>query len=161
MDAHAVDQLLDCHLRIRSCVALARRLPEVVGMSAETIAEAAASVAGFFSVTLPLHARDEELAARLLLERAGVSDAVRGQLAQMAREHRDLHGLLDEAVPLWREVALSPSLLRRQGRVLGRLAGELEARFAAHLVPEEGIVFPAFRALAWGESRATTCGARP
>jgi hypothetical protein len=143
----AVDDLLACHVRIRKFLALARRLSSARHVAADDIAEAAGDVARYFAEALPLHAADEDLSVRPLLERAPVSGEVRALLHRMSAEHVDLHALLADVVPLWREVALRPSLLHRCEGELGRAAVELQARFRSHLEPEESVLFPALRRL--------------
>ncbi len=56
----AVGLLLECHERIRSFLALARRIAEVGPSAPGTVPEAAARVRRYFTEALPLHARDEE-----------------------------------------------------------------------------------------------------
>ena len=56
----AVGLLLECHERIRSFLALARRIAEVGPSEPGSVPEAAARVRRYFTEALPLHAQDEE-----------------------------------------------------------------------------------------------------
>src|SRR5512138_2428637 len=84
-----VDALLDCHQRIREFTSLAVRLAGARGLPDEEIRDAAARVHRYFSVALPLHARDEE--ESLLPRLEGLDPDVDRELAEMMREHAE-HG---------------------------------------------------------------------
>ena len=56
----AVDLLLECHQRIRAFLDLADRLGPPGPDPAQAVADAAARVHRYFTLALPLHARDEE-----------------------------------------------------------------------------------------------------
>src|SRR5512137_2777551 len=88
----AVDLLLECHVRIRAFLGMARRLGEARGEAPAALADAARQVHRYFAEALPLHARDEEesLAPRL----RGLDPGLDRELAAMAREHGE------HAVPL-------------------------------------------------------------
>src|SRR5512143_2894636 len=85
--ADAVELLLECHQRIRSFLGLAGRLAEAREEGAEAVAEAAFRVHGYFTLALPLHARDEEdsIAPRL----SGREPALDAELGTMVREHQE------------------------------------------------------------------------
>jgi len=140
----AVDLLLECHERIRSFLALARRIAEA-GPSEPGVGEAAARVRRYFVEALPLHARDEEesIAPRL----RGRDPAVDVELETMAREHRDHEPPLGALVAACEEIAGAPERLPVVAPDLTRAVGELERHFAPHLRREESMVFPAMRRL--------------
>ncbi len=141
----AVDLLLECHDRIRSFLAMARRIAEARGAEVEGVAEAAARVHRYFTQALPLHAEDEE--ASILPRLRGRAAEVDGELDTMAREHgehaRPLRALTDACAALsgdaGRHAELAPAI--------GAAAAELERHFAAHLAREERVIFPAVRRL--------------
>src|SRR5512132_579542 len=85
----AVGLLLECHDRIRSFLALARRVAQAGPAERDGVAEAAARVRRYFAEALPLHARDEE--ESILPRLRGREPAVDAELAAMEREHRE-HG---------------------------------------------------------------------
>ena len=131
----AVDLLLECHARIRHFLALARRLGEARGESAQALADAAGQVHRYFTLALPLHAQDEEesIAPRL----KGRDAALDAELDAMAREHREHQRPLGMLVAACAEVA----------GVLIRATAELELHFATHLAREEEVILPAVRRL--------------
>lgn len=142
-----VDDLLACHGRIRHFVAVAERISVAHGVSSEDLAEAAAAVARYFAVALPLHAADEDLSLRPRLEAARPPRQVRDALARMSAEHDDIHRLLAEVIPRWRDVALRPVLLEESRRDLALAAADLRHHFEPHLHAEETILFPALGTL--------------
>lgn len=141
----AVDLLLECHDRIRSFLALARRIAEAGPGGAEGVSEAADRVRRYFGEALPLHARDEE--ESVLPRLRGRDPAVDAALGTMAREHeeheRPLRVLVDACAGLARDPARHAEL----ARVLLAATAELERHFAAHLRREEEVIFPAVRRL--------------
>lgn len=147
-----VDLLTECHARIRSSCALARRIAEAHGRSDDEVAEAAARVHRYFTLALPLHAEDEE--ASVLPRLRGKDPDVDRELEAMVSEHRE-HDAPDG--PLARVVAATAALAAHPGRLaelapmLGAAAEALEAHFDVHLGREERVVFPAIRRLVDGE----------
>ncbi len=143
----AVDALLACHARIRHYLAVNARLVDAspVRTPAEQLAEAAAGIARYFTVALPLHSTDEDLSVRPRLEALAAAREVRALLSAMSDEHELIHRIIDGAAPLWREIAVQPVRLRDHRAELGRAGTELEALFQRHLAPEEEVLFPALR----------------
>jgi iron-sulfur cluster repair protein YtfE (RIC family) len=144
----AAGLLLECHERIRTFVALARRIAGAAEGNASDragIAEAAASVSRYFSQALPLHALDEE---RSVLPRLrGRAPDVDAALEVMTREHREHERPLSAVVAACDALARDPARLPELAPDLARAAAELDAHFVAHLHREEEIVFPAMRRL--------------
>jgi len=140
----AVDLLLECHERIRSFLALARRIAEA-GPSEPGVGEAAARVRRYFVEALPLHARDEEesIAPRL----RGRDPAVDVELEAMAREHREHERPLAALVGTCDDIAGAPERHAKVAPHLARAVAELDHHFAEHLRREESVVFPAMRRL--------------
>ena len=140
----AVGLLLECHDRIRTFLAIARRIgaapPDEQGL-----ADAAARVARYFAEALPLHARDEEesILPRLRGRDARVDEA----LAAMEDEHRAHGPPLAALVAACRTVAEAPARLDEVRAALAAATEALEREFAEHLRREEGVVFPAMRRL--------------
>jgi hemerythrin-like domain-containing protein len=140
--AGAVDLLLECHDRIRSFLALARRIPGAVEDPA-LVAEAAERVRRYFVEALPLHAQDEE--ESILPRLAGLDPAVDAALATMAREHREHERPLGVLVAECELLSRDPGRLAERAAALARPARELDAHFDVHLRAEETVIFPAVR----------------
>ncbi|ABS25811.1 hemerythrin domain-containing protein [Anaeromyxobacter sp. Fw109-5] len=141
----AVDLLLECHVRIRSFLALARRIAEAGEADEGGVAEAAERVRRYFTQALPLHARDEE--DSILPRLRGREPAVDAALDEMTREHADHEAPLAVLVGACEELSRAPRCLAALAPVVARATGELEQHFAAHLEREEQVIFPAMRRL--------------
>src|SRR5512138_1878024 len=138
-----LDLLVECHERIRSFLALARRIADARSPAAEEVRQAAAQVSRYFSKALPLHAEDEE---RSILPRLlGRDPAVDAELETMRREHaeheRPMRALIDACDAL----ELEPERHSELAATVGQATSELERHFAAHLRREEDVIFPAVR----------------
>jgi hemerythrin-like domain-containing protein len=99
----------------------------------------------YFTLALPLHARDEE--ESILPRLRGREPALDAELETMAREHRDHERLLATLAAACAELASDPARREELGRVAAQAAEELERHFGAHLAREETVVFPAVRRL--------------
>jgi iron-sulfur cluster repair protein YtfE (RIC family) len=141
----AVDLLLECHERIRSFLAIARRIAEAGTSEPGAVVEAAARVRRYFTEALPLHAQDEE--ASILPRLRGLDARVDAELEAMQREHREHERPLGELVGACERIARAPESIPDVAPVVGTAAAELERHFAAHLGREEGVIFPAIRRL--------------
>ncbi len=148
----AVELLLECHGRIRSFLALARRLAEAREETPEALADAALRVHRYFTQALPLHARDEEdsIVPRLRGREPALDDA----LDAMVREHAEHQAPLGVLVGACAEVAGDPGRLAHLAGSLAGATGELERHFVVHLGREEEVVFPAVRRLLDGAADA-------
>jgi hypothetical protein len=144
-DGDPIAHLLACHARIRRFTGVAASLVDADVPSAE-LAEAAAAVARYFTVGLPLHAADEDESMRPLLVAAGVPAAIERALAAMTAEHGPIEALVAQGAPLWRAVAAAPAARFHYRAELSRVARGLAAAFAGHLRVEEELIFPAVRA---------------
>lgn len=141
----AVDLLLECHERIRTFVAMARRIAEVGPSEPGSVAEAAACVRRYFTEALPLHAQDEE--ESILPRLRGLDARVNADLDAMTREHREHERPLGELVAACDRIAHAPEKVAELASALGEAAAELERHFALHLGREEAVIFPAMRRL--------------
>ena len=141
----AVGLLLECHGRIRTFVAVARRIAAADPCERAGLADAAARVARYLREALPLHALDEEQSVLPRLQ--GRAAAVDEALAEMAREHRDHERPLAAVVAACDELAAHPDRLDVVAPALARAAAELDAHFVRHLKSEESVIFPAMRLL--------------
>ena len=141
----AVDLLLECHQRIRSFLDLASRLGRAGSEPAEVVADAAGRVHRYFTLALPLHARDEEesIAPRLL----GRETAVDAEIATMIGEHRDHQAPLGDLVEACALLAGDPGRHPALAGAVARAAAELTRHFGPHLAREEAVIFPAVRRL--------------
>jgi iron-sulfur cluster repair protein YtfE (RIC family) len=141
----AVDLLLECHGRIRSFLALARRLGEVRGAAADAVADAAFRVSRYFTLALPLHAQDAEKS--IVPRLRGRDPAVDAELETMLREHRQHERPLRALVAACSKLSRDPGRHGELAATVEWAAEELERHFAAHLAREESVIFPAIRRL--------------
>lgn len=148
----AVELLLECHGRIRSFLALARRLAEARGETPEALADAALRVHRYFTLALPLHARDEE--ESIVPRLRGLEPALDGALDAMVREHAEHQLPLGVLVGACAEVARDPARQAHLAGTLAGAAGALAHHFEPHLAREEAVIFPAVRRLLDGSADA-------
>jgi iron-sulfur cluster repair protein YtfE (RIC family) len=141
----AVDLLLECHVKIRAFLEMARRIAEVGPAEPAAVPEAAARVRRYFTEALPLHAQDEE--ESLLPRLRGLDPRVDAELDHMEREHREHERPLSELVTACEHLARAPERLSELAPIVGRAAAELERHFDAHLARAEAVIFPAVRRL--------------
>jgi iron-sulfur cluster repair protein YtfE (RIC family) len=141
----AADLLLECHERIRTFLALARRIAELGPSSPDSVAEAAARVRRYFTEALPLHAQDEEVS--ILPRLRGRDPRVDAELEAMAREHREHERPMGELVAACERIARAPERRTDLLPTVGRAVTELERHFAEHLGREEAVIFPAMSRL--------------
>jgi hemerythrin-like domain-containing protein len=141
----AVDLLVECHGRIRGFLALARRLGAPHAAEPVEIRDAARQVHRYFTLALPLHAKDEE--ESILPRLRGRDPAVDAELTTMVREHQDHEQPMGTLVAACEELANDPGRRRELGPVAARAAEELERHFTDHLAREETVIFPAMRRL--------------
>src|SRR5262245_32711756 len=138
-----VAQLQRCHQRLRELAGLAVKLASVESATAEEPAEAAAEGERYFTVASPRHTADEDATVAPALVAASAPGEVLAALERMTREHGPLDQLIADAVPLWAALAAEPALRDELRPALAGAAGRLEELLAAHLPPEEAIIFPA------------------
>jgi hemerythrin-like domain-containing protein len=133
--------LLECHERIRRFGGYAQKLGGGEAFAPEEIREAAAAVARYFSVALPLHSADEDesIAPRL----AGAPPDVAAAIDNMTAQHGQIHDVIDELMPLWQRLAEAPELRDSMRDQLAAGAERLQALTASHLDLEERMVLPA------------------
>jgi hemerythrin-like domain-containing protein len=141
----AVDLMVECHERIRSFLALARRIGEASDASDAEVREAAQRVHRYFTQALPLHAEDEERSIRPRL--LGREPAVDAELSRMMQEHEEHGPPLSALLAACDALAADPGRLAELRRPLLAATGELERHFVLHLEREEKVIFPAMRRL--------------
>jgi iron-sulfur cluster repair protein YtfE (RIC family) len=141
----AVGLLLECHERIRSFLALARRVAEAGAAELDAVPEAAARVHRYFTEALPLHAQDEE--ESILPRLRGLDPLVDAELAVMKREHGEHERPLAVLTAACAELAREPARLPALAPEVARATAELERHFTEHLHREETVIFPAIRRL--------------
>ncbi len=142
----AAGLLLECHERIRSFLALSRRIAESAPSEEHAaLADAATRVHRYFTEALPLHARDEEesVLPRLL----GKSPTLDAELSVMAREHADHERPLARLAEACQALAGEPSHRAELVATIANATADLERQFAGHLRREEEVIFPALRQL--------------
>ncbi len=140
-----VDQLLECHHRIRRFLALAGELASRPALDDTEVQVTAEQVRRYFAEALPLHVEDEDETITATL--ASASPVVVAALAQMTREHVEMEPAIDRLIGVCAELVREPQRRATLALGLAALSAELETRFATHLALEEGIIFPALRAL--------------
>lgn len=137
--------LSECHQRIRSFLALARRIGAADLTDDRDLREAAAGVHRYFTQALPLHARDEE--ESVLPRLRGRDAALDSALDQMAREHAEHARPLAALVGACGALVAEPGRHRQLAPTIAGAAEELERHFEVHLRREEEVIFPAMRRL--------------
>ncbi len=155
------DLVRGCHERIRRFLAMADRLASDAPATADDARGAAVAIARYFTEALPLHERDEDdaIAPRL----AGTSAVIDRALAEMRAQHLALHPMVEALIAACGRISTDddPAATRTRERVeLTRLLGELEPRFASHLVAEEALIVPALDALPEADRAALTAAMR-
>src|SRR5664280_1181534 len=140
----AVDLLVGCHQRIRHFTGVAVKLAHAQGAAPEEIAQAAAGVHRYYSVSLPLHEADEDQTLQSRL-RAVADEQVRHALLAMGDQHQAIDELIERLLPLLVLVTNNPDTLAEVGGEMCSITKALEEIFRAHLQMEEEIIFPAIR----------------
>lgn len=134
-------KLLECHDRIRRLSSLSVRLATLEATDAE-VQEVAGQLTRYFSSSLPLHARDEELSIRPRLLAAEPDGRLAVALEQMEREHHEHEQLLSQLIPAWSSLMTQPELLPGMRGALLPASERLQQAFTAHLELEESLVLP-------------------
>jgi hemerythrin-like domain-containing protein len=140
----AVDLLVGCHRRIRHFTGVAVKLAHAQGATPEEIAQAAAAVHRYYSISLPLHEADEDDSLRPRLS-AVADDKVRHALLAMGDQHQAIDDLIERLLPLLVMAKTNPELLHAAGGEMCSITKALEEIFHAHLQMEEEVIFPAIR----------------
>src|ERR1035437_6907409 len=148
----AVDLLVGCHQRIRHFTGVAVKLAHEQGAAPEEIAQAAAGVYRYYSVSLPLHEADEDQTLQPRL-RAVADEQVRHALLAMGDQHQAIDELIERLLPLLVLVTNNPDTLTEVGGEMCSLTKALEEIFRAHLQMEEEVIFPAIRQVLPGHAR--------
>ena len=140
----AVDLLVGCHQRIRHFTGVAVKLAHAQGATTEEIAQAAAGVHRYYSVSLPLHEADEDQTLQPRLH-AVADDHVRHALLAMGDQHQAIDELIERLLPLLVLARNNPDTLAEVGGEMCSITKALDEIFRAHLQMEEEIIFPAIR----------------
>ena len=149
----AVDLLLGCHQRIRHFTGVAVKLAHAHSATPEEIAQAAAAVHRYYSVSLPLHEADEE---QTLHPRLGAvaDDRVHHALQAMRDQHQAIDELIERLLPLLIMAQNNPDTLAAVGAEMCSITQALDELFRGHLQLEEEIIFPAIRSVLPETTRA-------
>lgn len=138
----AVDEMLDCHERIRRFTRMATLLPAA---AASELVEATQATHRYFSVALPLHSTDEDRSfAPRLIATAPAGDVL-AALDEMVAEHVEIEATLAALVPRWAELVADPGRQAALAVELADGAARLAAQFDVHLEKEERVLFPLAR----------------
>jgi len=116
--ADAAELLLECHGRIRAFLAMARRVGEAI------------QVHRYFTLALPLHARDEE--ESILPRLRGRDPVLDLQLDVMVREHQEHQRPLGRLTEACAEIGADPGRHRAQAGSVLQAATELDRHFFHH-----------------------------
>ena len=142
-----MEMLLACHDRVRRSLDLLRRLAERVaeGRVDADVQSAATDVLRYFDLAAPHHHEDEERHVFPCVLAHTPDAAVRDAVARLREDHVAMAALwaaLRE--PL---AALAAGHASAFGAPQAELAARFRALYEAHARTEEGLVFPAARAL--------------
>ena len=140
----AVDLLLGCHQRIRHFTGVAVKLAHAQGAAPGEVAQAAAGVHRYYSVSLPLHEADEDQTLHPRLS-AVADDRVSHALVAMGDQHQAIDELIERLLPLLVMVKNNPDTLPIVGGEMCSITKALDEMFRAHLQMEEEVIFPAIR----------------
>jgi len=146
-----VDQLKECHDRIRTFISLAARLASTDVISDIEVREAAARVTRYFSEALPLHVADEE--ESILPRLHGKTAELDAALSEMHGEHREHEPQVETLLGVCRKLQTLPENLNELRPTLLASATKLGQEFLSHLDKEEKVILPAIRQLATVEER--------
>jgi hemerythrin-like domain-containing protein len=147
-----VGMLLECHGRIRTFSATARRLGEATDVPPEQVREAAHSVRRYFDEALPQHVEDEEetVVPRLRGRDAELDVA----LERMSREHSAHEPALSALLSLCRRLEATPEQHAELRDELSAVATALEQELGAHLAHEEATIIAAIPRLLSSQEQA-------
>ena len=140
----AVDLLLGCHQRIRHFTGVAVKLAHAQAAAPGEVAQAAAGVHRYYSVSLPLHEADEDQTLHPRLS-AVADDRVSHALVAMGDQHKAIDELIERLLPLLVMVKNNPDTLPIVGGEMCSITKALDEMFRAHLQMEEEVIFPAIR----------------
>src|ERR1022692_4070759 len=130
----AVDLLVGCHQRIRHFTGVAVKLAHAQGATTEEIAQAAAGVHRYYSVSLPLHEADEDQTLQPRLH-AVADDHVRHALLAMGDQHQAIDELIERLLPLLVLARNNPDTLAEVGGEMCSITKALDEIFRATLQP--------------------------
>lgn len=139
----AIDLFLACHKRIRHFTEIAKKLGE--DHAEPDLASAAAAVHRYFTVSLPLHAGDEDLLVTPILAPRANDLVLSASLDAMTAQHVEIEAAIDTLAPSWHALSLDPGRASSLAHTLGAGAAQLEMLFGRHLTMEELVIFPALR----------------
>jgi iron-sulfur cluster repair protein YtfE (RIC family) len=133
-----------CHTRIRHFMQLSRTLARAVEEPRTEIADAAASICRYFSKALPLHEADENESLCPRLRDALPQGGLVWEAAEtMMEQHRAINELVVELLSLCTTLRHQPEHLPSLAHRLCTVTSALWLIFAAHLMLEETVIFPA------------------
>ncbi len=142
--ATPLEMLLGCHARTRHFMQLSRTLADAESAPHQEIAQAATSILRHFSDALPLHEADENESLFPRLHAAlPPGGLVREAAETMVEQHKAIHELVTELLPLCASLGRQPGRLPFLSHRLDHVTQALNQIFAAHLCLEETVVFPA------------------
>ncbi len=142
----AVDLLTGCHQRIRHFTDVAVKLAHAQGATPDEVAQAAAAVHRYYSVSLPLHEADEDQTLRPQM-RSVADEDVQHALLAMSDQHQAIDELIERLLPLLVLVKNDPEIIGEVGGEMCSITKALDEIFRAHLQMEEEVIFPAIRSV--------------
>ena len=139
-----LERLQECHVRIRHFMQLSRTLAETKDIPLVEITHAAAEIFRFFSHALPQHEADEnESVFPRLRDALPQGGLVREAAEAMVEQHHAIEELVEELLSLCAPLSRRPEHLPVLAHRLQHVTSALDLVFAAHLLLEESVVFPA------------------
>lgn len=139
-----LEMLLGCHARIRHFMQLSRTLAAAEGVPPEEVAEAAAAIFRYFTLALPQHEADESKTLFPRIQAALPQGGLVCEAAEtMVEQHTAINELAAELLSICASLERSPRRLPALARRLEHVTSALDQIFAAHLLLEETVVFPA------------------
>ena len=139
--------LAACHDRVRRSLTLLDKLIDHIGRHGHDAQSrsAAADVLRYFDLAAPLHHEDEELNVFPVLL-AQPDAAMQAVVASLRRDHQQMSALwaaVREPLGRWRRLDASGGIDEQTRSTVA----SFRAIYATHLEAEEGVAFPAARAL--------------
>lgn len=139
-----VDALLECHLRIRRFLEMAKVLWSSHELPVEQVRDAARDLDRYFSAAFLRHAEDEDLRLFPLLRAKGIEP--QPLLSILGQQHQDLERQVGPLLELWRRLIAAPEAYRDLQPSLAERGAPFAQLLLAHLALEEAELMPLARA---------------
>lgn len=138
----AVDELYDCHERIRHYLALARRISTAQHAPDAEVRDAAGSLIRYFSKAYPLHVVDEDLSLIPRLKNTSPPPEVLSAIRALHEDHADLEPVVDAFCDAMQLLVDRPDRLTALQSRLAPMVDVLTEELEEHLAVEEDVLLP-------------------